>query len=128
MGKPQSKIVVIVDDDDAVRDSTCVLLESCGYDCKSYASADAFLEKTGGRMGDCLLLDVQMPGTSGVELLELLRARGIATPVILMTANVERLGDRGTEAGALAVLRKPFAEDVLLHGIARALGQDKPAA
>jgi two-component system response regulator FixJ len=113
---------VIIDDDDAVRDSTCVLLESYGYDCKSYASADAFLEKTGGRMGDCLLLDVQMPGTSGVELLEFLRARGIDTPVILMTANVERLGDRGAAAGALTVLRKPFTEDALLHWIARACG------
>lgn len=122
MSKPQPRIVVIVDDDDAVRDSTCVLLESSGYDCRSYISADDFLEKTGGCLGDCLLLDVQMPGTSGVELLELLRARGIATPVILMTANVERLGNRGTEAGALTVLRKPFAEDVLLQWIARACG------
>jgi two-component system response regulator FixJ len=119
---------VIVDDDDAVRDSTCVLLESCGYDCVSYVSADAFLEKTGGRMGDCLLLDVQMPGTSGVELLELLRTRRIETPVILMTANVERLGNRGAAAGALTVLRKPFAEDVLLRWIARACDQNAPSA
>jgi two-component system response regulator FixJ len=113
---------VIVDDDDAVRDSTCVLLESSGYDCRSYVSADDFLEKTGGLLGDCLLLDVQMPGTSGVELLEVLRARGIATPVILMTANVERLGKRGAVAGALTVLRKPFTEEALLHWIARACG------
>ena len=128
MSKAPSGIVVIVDDDDAVRDSTCVLLDSSFYDCRSYVSADAFLEKTGGRLGNCLLLDVQMPGTSGVELLELLRARGIATPVILMTANVECLGNRGIEAGALTVLRKPFAEDVLLRWIARACGRDLPSA
>ena len=119
---------MIVDDDDGVRDSTCVLLESSGYACRGFSSAADFLAKTEGRGGDCLLLDVQMPGTSGIELLDHLRTRGIRTPAILMTANVERVGERAAQVGALTVLRKPFAEETLLRWIAVACGQKPPSA
>ena len=112
--------IVIIDDDEAVRDSTCVLLQSYGYPTQTYPSADHFLQETAGASGDCLVVDVQMPGLSGVELVETLRARAIATPVILMTANVESLGERGEKAGAAAVLRKPFAEDALIEAVTRA--------
>jgi len=117
---------VIVDDDDSVRDSTAVLLEACGYGTQNFASADEFLEKAAGLAGECLLVDVQMPGTSGLELLEKLRARNIRTPVILMTANAEHLGERAAQAGALTVLRKPFSEEALLHWIAIAFGPNSP--
>jgi FixJ family two-component response regulator len=117
------KVIVIVDDDDGVRDSTRVLLEACGYATEGFASADDYLAKSAGTGGDCLLLDVQMPGMSGIELLEHMRAQGNPTPVVLMTANIERLGDRPAQAGAVTVLRKPFAEDALLSWIARACGQ-----
>ena len=115
-----SKTIVIIDDDEAVRDSTCVLLQSYGYPTQTYPSADVYLQETSGALGDCLIVDLQMPGLSGVELVEALRARAIATPVILMTANVESLGARGQQAGAAAILRKPFAEDALIQAVARA--------
>ena len=118
MSAARTKAIVIVDDDDGVRDSTRVLLESYGYSTECFESAEVFLEKTEGRVGDCLLVEVQMPGMSGIKLLEHLRARGIQKPVILMTANVERLGDRAAQVGALAILRKPFSEDALLEAIA----------
>jgi CheY-like chemotaxis protein len=106
--------IIIVDDDDGVRDSTRVLLEAHGFAAAGFAGADAFLEKNGADGASCLLLDVQMPGTSGLELLEQLRTRAIAIPVIMMTANVERASARAVQAGALTVLRKPFSEDELL--------------
>lgn len=118
-----SKTIVIIDDDEAVRDSTCVLLQSYGYPTQTFPSADVYLRETGGAAGDCLVVDVQMPGLSGVELVEALRARAIATPVILMTANVESLGARGQQAGAAAILRKPFAEDALIQAVARICGR-----
>ena len=114
------KTIVIIDDDEAVRDSTDVLLKSYGHTTQIFPSADAFLQATAGTGGDVLVVDVQMPGLSGIELLEALRARAIATPVILMTANPDQLGERGKQAGAIDVLRKPFSEDVLLSTIARA--------
>ncbi len=126
MGPEISRVIVVVDDDDGVRDSTRVLLEACGYTADGYASADDFLAKTGGEAGDCLLLDVQMPGMSGIELLEHLRRRGIQTPVVLMTANIEGIGDRAAQAGAVTVLRKPFVEDMLLKWIALAFQRAAP--
>jgi two-component system response regulator FixJ len=128
VGREISRVIVIVDDDDGVRDSTRVLLEACGYATDGYASANEFLEKTSGKSGDCLLLDVQMPGMTGIELLEHLRRSGIQTPVVLMTANIEGIGDRAVRAGAVTVLRKPFVEDALLKWIALACQRTAPNA
>ena len=122
MSQAQSKTIVIVDDDDGVRDSTAVLLESCGYGTASFVSAEDLLEEIDRLEGACLLIDIQMPGTSGLELLEKLRERSIRTPAILMTANAEHIGERAVKAGALTVLRKPFSEEALLHWIAIAFG------
>jgi FixJ family two-component response regulator len=97
------------------------LLESVGYTVKPFASADDFLRHPGSENADCLLCDLNMPGLSGVELLELLRSRGIAVPAIVLTANGERLDARTTRAGVLKVLRKPVPEADLLQWIEAAL-------
>ena len=65
-----SKTIVIIDDDEAVRDSTCVLLQSYGYPTQTYPSADLYLQETSGALGDCLVVDVQMPGISARSLLQ----------------------------------------------------------
>lgn len=109
-----------MEDDNAVRDSLCLLLRVEGYAVRDYASAEAFLADTDGRDAACLLLDLHMGGLSGLGLLEHLRRLGINTPAILMTANDEHLQMRGTLAGALAILRKPPDTDEMLQWIEQA--------
>lgn len=121
MIEAKGNTICIIDDDRAVRESTAALLESAGYTVKSFASADDFLRHPGAENADCLLCDLNMPGLNGLELLELLRSRGIAAPAIVLTANGERLGARMTQAGVLKVLRKPVSEADLLRWIETAL-------
>jgi two-component system response regulator FixJ len=106
------KRIFVVEDDDAVRTSTRVLLEALGYAVRAFASAEAFLAATQGREADCLLFDYQLPGMTGVDLLQLLRARQISTPVIVISASGNDVLARVARTGVL-VLRKPVAGDVL---------------
>lgn len=121
MANGNGHTISIVDDDRAVRESTAALLEAAGYAVESFASADDFLHRRGSVDDQCLLLDLNMPGLSGLELLELLRSQGTSTPAIVLTANGERLSARMTRAGVLKVLRKPVSESELLRWIETAL-------
>jgi FixJ family two-component response regulator len=118
--------IAIVDDNDGVSDSTRALLESHGLQIETFPSAEALLESALAACVDCLLVDIQMPGLGGVELLEQLRASGVHTPAILMTANVEHIGARAAQVGALTVLRKPFGEEELLNWIRPTCRLDAP--
>lgn len=120
MAIQEKKIIAVIDDDDAVRDSTCVLLEAFGHTIAAFASAADFLADPRVANFDCLLLDLQMPGMSGIEMLEALRARGIATPVIILTGNGARRSPRLAKANVTTVLRKPVASDLLLEAVASA--------
>jgi two-component system response regulator FixJ len=113
--------ICVIDDDQAVRESTAALLESAGYTVMPFASADDFLRHPYLGNANCLLCDLNMPGLSGLELLELLRSRGITAPAIVLTANAERSSARMTRAGVLKVLRKPVSEAELLQWIETAL-------
>jgi two-component system response regulator FixJ len=121
MIETRGNTICVVDDDRAVRESTAALLESAGYAVKSFASADEFLRHSGSQEANCLLFDLNMPGLSGLELLELLRSREIATPAIVLTADGRWSNARMTRAGALKVLRKPVSEVDLLQWIETAL-------
>ncbi|MAB14810.1 response regulator [Parvibaculum sp.] len=113
----------VVDDDEAVRDSMRVLLESYGMSVEDYPSACAFL-KAGprGLTLSCLLLDLHMPGMGGIEVLEQLRARGDRIPAIVITGKGDLASrSRVVGAGALQMLEKPVNEDVLAQAIAAAL-------
>lgn len=113
--------VYIVDDDEAVRDSMRLLLESSGFVARDFASADLFLQADSGDMG-CLLLDLHMPGMSGVELLRLIRARGVKRPVIVISGRRDPAQDADVwAAGASALLSKPFDDQQLMELIAQAL-------
>ena len=125
MSDNRPRIIHTVDDDDDVRDSMGVLLESFGFTVRTFASAAEFLRDPECGKADCLLLDLQMPGMTGLELLERLRARGVGTPAILITANDENLETRPARAKVLTVLHKPVTDDELLQWIERACAHPK---
>ena len=113
--------VCIVDDDEAVRDSIRLLLESSGFRAREFSSADLFLQADTADTG-CLLLDLHMPGISGVELLRLLRSRGMRRPVIVVSGRRDPVQDAEVwAAGASALLSKPFDDQQLLDLVADAL-------
>ena len=114
--------IAVVDDDASLRRSVCNLLRSRGFTAEAFASAEEFLSSTRREMAGCLVLDLQMSGMSGLDLLHHLRAAGADIPIVVLTAH----GDQGTrqrclEAGAAAFLVKPFRADVLLAEIRVAL-------
>lgn len=113
--------VFVVDDDEPVRDSTRALLESHGLPVNAFASAAALLDAELLQRGDCLVLDNHMPGMTGVEFVETLRARDIRIPVIMFTGRADAaLRQRALRAGVLVVLDKPVNEEHLLQAISLA--------
>ncbi|WP_050629784.1 response regulator transcription factor [Bradyrhizobium viridifuturi] len=122
---PPSGIVHIVDDDRAVRESLGDLLESLHYRVSLYGSAADFLKVELSDAPACLVLDVRLPGTSGLELQEYLTKINVGIPVILMTA----FGDipmsvRGMKLGAVDFLTKPIRDQDLLDAVTAAIRKD----
>jgi len=121
---PRPSVVHVVDDDEAVRDSLCALLESYGIVVLAYGSANEFLLAAPAPSQGCLLIDLHMPGIGGLELLEMLQARGSKVPVIAMTGRSDAvLRERAVRAGAVTLLDKPVTEDVLLNSLGQALAR-----
>lgn len=121
MALVERETVYIVDDDASVRDSARALLESYDLVVEDFDSARAFLEvfKNGSR--GCLLLDLNMPEMTGLELLEWLRGRKIGIPVIIVSAQTDaEVQDRARRAGAFAFFEKPV-DDSLIEAIGQAL-------
>jgi two-component system response regulator FixJ len=112
-------IVHIIDDDEAVRTSLGFALEVTGYAVETYADAAAFLAAPEGGPG-VLICDVRMPGINGIELTRMMRDRGSALPIILMTGHADAmLQAEALQAGAAAVLEKPVALGTIVETIAR---------
>lgn len=122
----ETTTVFVVDDDQPMRNSLQWLISSVGMDVKSYASADEFLkEHYPGRAG-CLLLDVRMPGMSGLELQEHLNQHQIRLPVIIITGHGDvHMAVRAMKAGAVDFIEKPFNDEELLDAIRNALVLDE---
>ena len=111
--------IAIVDDDASVRRALARHLEAHGLEATTHASGSEFLASPELHDAECLLLDVHMPGLSGLEVLEAVREAATKLPVILMTGRYEvDFAQRSLDAGASAHLRKPFEEDALLEAIA----------
>lgn len=111
------KVVHIIDDDEAVRDSLKFLLETAGILACSYESASAFLEASPVSAG-CIITDVRMPGLTGIDLLKRLKELGIGTPVIVITGHGDvPLAVEAMKAGAADFIEKPFSDDVILNVI-----------
>jgi two-component system response regulator FixJ len=116
--------VYVVDDDDAVRDSLAALLASADLAVRSYASAEAFLEVFDRLPGGCVVTDVQMPGLTGLELLDRLQGRIGAFPVIVLTGQADvRMAVEALKIGASDFIEKPFESAALLAAVQRALAR-----
>jgi two-component system, LuxR family, response regulator FixJ len=110
-----------VDDDDAVRDSLRLLLESHGYDVDAFNSATTCLEERRSRSYDCFLVDLHMPGKSGIDLIETLRASGEDAPTFIITSRMDpKLAARVKRADVFGVLSKPVADRELISWLGRA--------
>jgi FixJ family two-component response regulator len=115
-------LVVIVDDDESVRESLPDLLRELGFAAKAFPSAEEFLASGDAAAARCLLLDVAMPGMSGPELHRELTARGQQIPTIFITARVDGAARRQLiEQGAVECLFKPFSEQQLRAALDAAL-------
>ncbi len=120
--------VFVVDDDDGVRTSLGILLDSAGYRAVPFASADDFLAQYDPARPGCLLLDMRMPGMTGMELIEELARRGGFVPVIFITGHGDvPMAVEAMKAGAFDFLQKPFSPRNLLERIERALAADTEA-
>ena len=114
--------ICIIDDDEAIRDSLRLLLFAAGLSCCCYESADAFLENEGQSQFDCMLLDIRMPGTDGLELFATLRQEQLRYPVIFITGHGDiPLAVSAIKKGAYDFLTKPFREGELLEKIQAAI-------
>jgi FixJ family two-component response regulator len=115
-------LIGIVDDDESVRDSISSLLRSAGYRTVVFESAEAFLRSDGMQRADSLVLDVKMPGMSGIELQSQLSSMKCRIPIIFVTAHADdALQAKALTQGAVAFLNKPFSDESLLGAIESAL-------
>ena len=118
--------VFIVDDDEAVRDSLSFLMRSVGLKTESFDSADSFLQAAPQQRAGCLLLDIRMPGMSGLELQGQLEGQGIHLPVIFISGHADvPMAVRALKAGAFDFVEKPFNDQLLLDCVQRAIEADR---
>jgi FixJ family two-component response regulator len=119
-------LIHIVDDDPGVRTGLSSLVRSVGYSARLYESAGEFLASELPAIPSCLLLDVRLPGTNGLDLQDSLRQRGIDFPVILMTGYGDiQMSVRGMKAGAMDFLTKPIRHQDVLDAVALAVARDR---
>jgi two-component system response regulator FixJ len=121
---PRERRVYIVDDDEAVRHSLSILLESKGYAVKRYASATDFLAAAPSLPAGCLIVDIRMPEMDGLELQQRLIERNLGFPLIVITGHGDvPLAVRAMKAGAIDFLEKPFASEAILVSIETAFAR-----
>ncbi len=124
--KPPAPIVYVVDDDDGVRNSLRLLAKSVGLNATAFAGAPQVLAGYDPQQPGCLVLDVRMPGMSGLELQQLLNLRGAVIPVIFITGHGDvPMAVESMQQGAFDFLQKPFRDQELIDRIQRALQSDR---
>jgi two-component system, LuxR family, response regulator FixJ len=124
--KQQPPMVFIVDDDEAVRNSLRLLVKSVGLTAMALPSAQDFLTSYNPQQPGCLVLDVRMPGMSGLELQQQLNQRGAVIPVIFITGHGDiPMAVEAMQQGAFDFLQKPFRDQDLIDRIQRALERDR---
>lgn len=119
-------VIAIVDDDEAMRDALCELVQVMGFSTEAFDCAAAFLADLAPGRFDCLITDVRMPGMDGIDLQRRLRALGSTMPVVMITAAPDPAGRaRALGGGACAYLAKPVDDSTLLDHLRSALGRDE---
>jgi FixJ family two-component response regulator len=122
----ETPIIHIVDDDESMREALASLLRSVALAARTYPSVDAFLTAKRGEAPGCLILDIRLPGISGLDFQAQLTEVGIELPVILMTGYGDvPMSVRGMKAGAVDFLIKPFRDQDMLDAIAVAVNRDR---
>ena len=120
-----ASIVFVVDDDPSVRSSIKFLLSTVGLQVESFGSADAFLHKKPSDVPSCLVLDVRLPGLSGLDFQRELAVRNIRIPIVFLTGHGDiPMSVRAMKAGAVEFLTKPFRDQDLLDAVRVALERD----
>ena len=122
MPDPQG-VIAIVEDDFGMREALTRMLKAAGFEARGYAYAEDYLEAASPRAG-CLVVDIHLPGASGIDLQRRLTEDGETCPVVFITAHdTPRLRREAEELGAVAFLPKPFEGRLLLGAVREALGQ-----
>ena len=117
-----STTIAVVDDDESVRESLRQLLRAADFRALTFASAEEYLEKRADETADCLIVDVNLPGISGVALLQTLAAMGERKPAVLISARDDpAMLDLIARAGFMPHLRKPFNDEQFFAAISQAL-------
>lgn len=125
---PDTPIVFVVEDDESLRQSLRRLVSSTGLSVEAFATAQAFLEVARPDAPACLVLDVHLPGLSGLDLQRQLTNSGEALPIIFLTGRGDiEMSVRAMKAGAAEFLTKPFQSDALLEAIRHAIDRDRAA-
>jgi len=120
--EPNNKVVHVVDDDPAIRDSLAFLLGSAGFTPRVYEDAAQFLARVGELEQGCIITDVRMPGMSGLQLVARLKDLGVVHPVIMLTGHADvALAIEAMKAGVFDILEKPFDDEALLGAVGGAL-------
>jgi FixJ family two-component response regulator len=115
-------IISVIDDDESFRTALVGLLRSLGYEAQGFTSAVEFINSGEEGSCDCIITDFCMPKMSGLDLIQLLTARGSTVPVIMVTGRPEPgLEAKAAASGAVCLLMKPFEEDALIDCLERAL-------
>jgi FixJ family two-component response regulator len=115
-------LVILVDDDLSVRKSLSRLLNVAGFNTRTFASAQEYLENTPSELPDCLILDVRLPGVDGLEFQKMLVEQKSSPPVVFITGHGDiPMSVRAMKAGAVDFLAKPFSDEALLNAVALAV-------
>jgi FixJ family two-component response regulator len=122
----EAPLVLIVDDDEAIREALTDLLRSVGIEAKSFGLTRELLDAAPSDRPGCLILDVRLPGLSGLDLQAQLARSGNTRPIIFMTGHGDiPMSVRAMKAGALDFLTKPFRDQDMLDAVAAAIDQDR---
>jgi two-component system, LuxR family, response regulator FixJ len=123
-----ARIVHVVDDDQAIRESLDLLLVSAGYIVRLHDSASALLQRLGDLEAGCIVTDVRMPEMDGLQLVSELKRRGVTLPVVVMTGHADvALAVQAMKVGVIEFIEKPFEDIVLIEAVEMAFGVEPEA-